>query len=135
MPRTISQNLKVTLAKASGQVTGSGTGTIFDTQGFHSVMFALLMAAVAAADEDNTLAFSVEEGDSALGYDFEAVAADRLLNQYTLDSTGDASAAHKFGVTVGTKRYMRLKWTETGTVDATFGAIAVLGHPEVAPVS
>jgi hypothetical protein len=128
-------NVGVTLGKASGQVTATGAGTIFDTKGFHSVMFAILLAAVAAADADNTLAFTAEEGDSALGYDFVAVPTDRLINAYTLDDTADAASVKKMGVATGTKRYMRIKYTETGTVDATFGVVVVLGNPEERPVA
>jgi uncharacterized alpha-E superfamily protein len=54
----------------------------------------------------------------------------RLIN-----ATTQASSAAKFGVTKGTKRYMRLVFTETGTFDGTFGALAVLSGARHAPVS
>lgn len=128
-------NIKTSLAKASAQVTGSGTGVVFDTQGFHSVTIALLIAAISAADADNTLTFSVEEGDSALAYDFVEVPAARVLSAAVINATSQAQSVKKYGVVVGTKRYMRIKYTEAGTFDAVFGAIAILGHAEDMPVA
>lgn len=135
MSKSIVHNFKAVQGRANAQATASGTGTIFDTQGFHSVAFLVDMKTVAAADADNNLAFTVQEGDSALGYDFEDVAADRLISAYTLNATDDAGSIFKFGVTMGVKRYMRVKFTETGTADATFGVIVILGNPEEMPVA
>lgn len=131
----IVNNIGASLAKASAQVTATGAGTIMDTAGFHSAAFLIILAAVAAADADNTLAFTAEEGDSALGYDFAAVPSTRLINAYTLDDTADAQSVKKFGVIIGTKRYIRVKYTETGTVDATFAVVLVLGNAEERPVA
>lgn len=131
----IVNNIGAILAKASAQVTASGTGIVIDTAGFKSAAFLIMFAAVAAADADNTMAFTAEEGDSALAYDFVAVPATRLINPYTLAATATAQSVKKFGVILGTKRYIRLKYTETGTVDATFGAVAVLGNPAERPVA
>lgn len=133
--KSIVNNIKAVLGKASAQVTASGTGLIIDTTGFHSLAVLITLAAVAAADADNTLAFSAQEGDSALGYDFADVPADRLISAYTLDDTADAQSVQKFGVIFGTKRYIRVKYTETGTVDATFAVTHILGNPEEMPVA
>jgi hypothetical protein len=131
----IVNNVGVALAKASAQVTASGTGIILDTKGFHSLAYLITFAAVAAADADNTLAFAAEEGDSALGYDFVAVPTERLINAYTLNSTATAQSVQKFGVIPGIKRYMRVKYTETGTVDTTFSVTLLKGNPEERPVA
>lgn len=136
MMKSISQMIGPAIAKASAQVTGNGTGTlILDVKDYKSVAFVIYPTAVAAADADNTMAFTVQEGDSALGYDMADVASDRYQDTYTCNSTAHANTVKKVGVSVGNKRYMRLKWTETGTVDMTFSSIAVLGGPAEAPVS
>lgn len=136
MMKSISQMIGLAIAKASAQVTGSGTGSlILDVKDYKSVAFVIYPTAVAAADADNTMAFTVQEGDSALGYDMADVQSDRYHDSYTCDSTSDANTVHKVGVSVGNKRYMRLKWTETGTVDMTFSSIAILGGPAEAPVN
>lgn len=135
--RDLVNNLKVTKAKATGQVTATGNGgVVIDTQGFQSLMFAILISAVAAADADNKLTFGVEEGDVADGSDLTAVTdTDRLLGSAVINATTDDELTLKLGFVLGTKRYVRLAYTETGTFDGTFSAIAILGHPNHAPVA
>lgn len=135
--RDLLNNVKVTKAKATGQVTATGNGgVVIDTQGFGSVMFAILISAVAAADADNKLVFGIEEGDLSDGSDLTAVTdTDRILGSAVIDNTADDEKTLKIGLAIGTKRYVRLAYTETGTFDATFSAIAILGHPMHAPVA
>jgi len=135
--RDLVNNVKVTKAKATGQATATGNGgVVIDSQGFQSLMFAVLLSAVAAADGDNTLTFGVEEGDASDGSDLVAIAdTDRLIGAAVVNATTDDEKTLKLGVSIGVKRYFRLTFTEVGTVDATFDAVAILGHPNHAPVA
>lgn len=134
--RELVHNVKVTKGQATGQVTASGTGVTIDTQGFGSIMFAILISAVAAADADNKLVFGFEEGDASDNSDMaEVTDTDRIIGSAVINATTLDEKTLKIGLALGTKRYVRLKFTETGTFDGTFSAVAILGHPLHAPVS
>lgn len=141
--RNLVNDIKAISVKASGAVTATGASDIIDTQGYHDITWLLNLTAVGAADADNTLTFSVQEGDSALGYDFVAVTRtgvvhvpNQLLNPLVVDDTTDfAATLQMIGFTPGVKRYCRLIWTEVGTVNVTFSGIALLYGAEDMPVS
>lgn len=136
--RDLYNNLKVVKAKNSAQVTGTGEGIVIDTAGFGSILFILSTAAITTADGSNHFAFSIEEGNVADGSDMAAITdTDRILGTLPVinHATNFDDVTLKFGALIGTKRYMRLKWTETGTADGVFGATAVLGNPNHAPVA
>ena len=134
-------SLKFSRAFASAQVTGDANSSlVIDTQGYQGmVAFVFLIAAVAAADGSNYCTIKVEESDSdsfATGNVMVTDTAERIVGtQVVINATSMANSTAKFGVTIGTKRYMRLVFDETGTFDGTFGAIAVLGGARNAPVA
>jgi hypothetical protein len=130
----ILNNLKFTKAKATGQVTASGTGEVVDLAGFKSVAFAILISAVAAADASNYLTFTVQEGSASDGSDMADIPAERILGSAVINNTAQDEQTLKIGA-ISDKQYVRLKWTETGTADVTFSAIAALGNPNHAPVA
>lgn len=132
-------NINATMAHASATVTATGNGdTILDlrTLGCETVTFLIPITAVAAGDATNYLTITVVEGDdSGLsdGTDVSSTEPNRLVTAgpgttYTplaINATGMAGTVKKLGFKVGTKRYCRLRFTETGTASATFSAVAV----------
>jgi hypothetical protein len=131
-------NIKVTRAFASAQVTGDTNGLIVDTQGFQQLTILALIAAVATADADNKIAFEAWESDDDDFSDGSEVqiTGDRLISSpIVINATSMANSAQKMGVALGTKRYVRLQLNETGTADATFGALFVLSGARHKPVA
>ena len=110
-------------------------GQIIDRQGFNSVEYIINIGSV--ADADATFAVLLEEGDASNLSDAVAVADKYLLGnkalagfQFDSDNT-----VRKLGY-IGTKRYTRLTITPTNNSSAAlFSAVAVLGHPAVAPTA
>lgn len=136
--REIYNNLKVVKAKNSAQVTGTGESAVIDTAGFGSILFILSTATITTADGDNTFVFSIEEGDQADGSDMTTITdGDRILGELPIinHASNFDDVTLKFGAIIGTKRYMRVKYTETGTADGVFGITAILGNPNHAPVA
>jgi len=133
-------NVSVQRAFASAQVTGdTNSSLVVDTQGYEAIMFVFLIAAVAAADGSNYLTVKVEESDDntfAAGVTVVTDDSARIIGtQLVINATTQASSAAKFGVSKGTKRYMRLVLDETGTFDGTFGALAICSGARHKPVS
>jgi len=137
-------SLKPELAKASSQITATGSSsTIIDMKGFSEALFIILSTVVAAADGSNFLTFSLEHGDQANLSDAADVAAPDVTAQGISGSVG-ASFALNATTTVGycgkiqykgQKRYVRLKYTETGTFDGTFSAVVLKGEARNLPVA
>jgi len=114
------------------QVTGAVTGETIDTQGYQSIMFSILLAAVATADGSNYLTITLYEGDASDMSDESAVAAAYVQGSAVINNTALANTIKEIGYT-GYKRYLRLKIAETGTADASMSAIAIKGDPLVTP--
>lgn len=129
-------NAEAVPALASAQITATTNGIVVDTLGYNNVLFAILSAAFATGDDDNYFTASIQEGDETDLSDAAAVPAARVLGTAPVfnDTTLDASSVFQLGAKCGTKRYMRLVLTETGTADLTVGAVALLGGPRTAPV-
>lgn len=115
-------------AASHANITASGTGDIIDVSQYEDVKFVILTATTTTADGSNTLTFSIEEGDtpSTLA-DAAAVASDRVHGSAVINAASQDNVVLTIGATVGIKKYMRLKWTEVGTTDTNWGAIALLG--------
>ncbi len=135
MKRDLVNQIAVRNAFTAAAVTATGNGAIVDTQGFDAVAFLVAFTAVGAADADNYLTFSVKESDSSTFADGGTeITSPRILGTLPVINT-TALTPRKFGVVLGTKRYLRLTFTETGTASATFGVLAALGSPLHAPAS
>lgn len=120
----------VSVADNTAQVSG-----IIDTRGFGSLEFLIAIGSV--ADADATFTVLVEDGDSATLTDAAAVADAQLLGTEALAGFqfDDDNEVRKIGY-VGNKRYARLTITPVGNASAALlSAVAVLGHPAVAPVA
>jgi len=131
----IANNVKFSAAKGAGAVTASGQGSVVDTSGFQSVAFGILVGTVTTADASNYFTFTVQEGDLSDGSDMADIPTNRIIGSAVLNAAGQANSCLKIGA-IPAKRYVRLAWTETGTLaSAEFGAVAALGNPNHAPAA
>lgn len=128
---TVSQVISpVSVADTTAQV-----GTIIDRQGYESLTY--LIATGSIADADATFTVLLEEGDESDLSDASAVADVDLLGTEALAGFqyDDDDATRKLGYT-GSKRYTRLTITPVANASAALlSAVAVLGHPNVAPTA
>lgn len=111
------------------------TSQTIDRQGYESLSF--VIATGALSDADATFAVSVEHGDLANMSDAAAAAAADLIG--TAADAGftfaDDDETRKIGYK-GTKRYVRIKITPSNNSGAAnVAAVAVLGHPHIAPTA
>lgn len=131
--RDLHNNVKIVPAIDPAAIrTGNAvtTGATIDTSGFESVEFAVQSGAIT----DGQFAISVEDGDQANMSDAAAVAAADLIGAAPTLLATDDSVVKKVGYR-GTKRYVRIKATQTGATTGGFvAAVAILGNPRSAPV-
>jgi hypothetical protein len=133
--------LGLQIAKVRANLTGdNNSANVVDLAGYLGpVMFAIYLEAVATADVSNYFTVKVEESDDntfASGVTVVTDTATRIIGtQLVVNATSMAVSVKKFGVTMGTKRYMRLVFDETGTADMTVSAIAILGGARNKPVA
>jgi hypothetical protein len=110
-------------------------GQIIDRQGFDSLEY--VIATGSLADADATFTALLEEGDASNLSDATAVADTDLLGTEALASFifSDDDKVFKLGYK-GHKRYTRLTITPANNASAgLLTAVAVLGHPSVAPTA
>ena len=110
-------------------------GQIIDRQGYSSLTFAI--AAGSLADADATFTVLVEHGDAANLSDAAAAPDSDLPGTEALAgfTFSDDNATRKIGYR-GDKRYVRLTITPAANASAAlFGAVAILGHAQLAPTS
>jgi hypothetical protein len=108
---------------------------IIDLAGFNSLLFLILIGAL--ADADATFTVLVEHGDDAALGDAAAVADEDLMGTEALASFrfDDDNEQRKIGYK-GAKRYVRLTLTPANNAgNADIAVVAVLGHAEVQPQS
>lgn len=121
-------NVSAVLALASAVQSAAVDGNAIDTRSFGSIVIAVNTGAIVGAGD---FGVKLQESDvSASGY--TDVAADDVLSN--APATLAASSAYKLGYR-GTKRYVRLALTKAGGTSIAAGAVAVLGHPAIAPVA
>jgi len=121
--------------------TEAGTalvGQIIDKKGFESVTYVIATGSI--GDADATFTVLLEEGDAAAMGDAAAVADADLLGTEALASFifSDDNKCFKLGY-IGSKRYTRLTITPSGNSGtpsaALVSAVAILGHPAIAPTA
>lgn len=136
--KDLHNNIAVKTAMAITATTGNAaiSGTAIDRQGFSSVEFVASLGTITTAG--TKYAIEVQESDTTTSGDFTAVAdVDLLGTNASVGFDGDTEAGFvkKIGY-VGIKRYVRVKVTPAGNTGAsTFGVVAVLGHPALAPTA
>lgn len=122
-------NSKVAQAIVPAVATAAANGATIDLQGFGSALFAVNTGAVAG---DGDFGVKLQESDTTTSGDFKDVdAADQIG---TVPATLEANAAYRVGY-IGSKRYVRLATTKAGGTSIALGAVAILGHPAMAPVA
>ena len=127
----LANEITVQAAFSQAQVTGdTNSSQIVDLLGVYQVAFVFNVSALAAADASNYLTVKVQETDSATFADAGDITtvtdtAARIVGTQLVLNATTQTGPHVFGVTVGTKRYLRLVLDETGTFDGTLCAVAV----------
>ena len=131
-------NLGVETAIDPETYTATVSGDIIDLALFESVTFTVITGAVTTADGSHYFTFTLNAGDdSALSDGATVTASTGLLGSNLVinnASTQDDVCVGKMGY-VGSKRYIQLVATETGTATALFGAVVIRGNARHMPVS
>jgi hypothetical protein len=128
MRRDLYSNIGTALAISPAVKSAAGDGITIDTKNFSSVAFVITTGAIASAGD---FGVSVQESDAS-GSGFAA--ADAEFVDTNAPATLAADSTYKVGYR-GNKRYVRLQLTKAGGTSIALGAVAVLGHPHVAPVA
>ena len=112
------------------------TGTVIDTKGYGSVTFILNTDAIAAGDLNAQLLIN-EDDASGFGSSNAVADADLIGTEAaTQIGTGAADDRTKRIGYNGSKRYVRCDLTVTANTGTdVVGCIAVLGHPQSAPIA
>lgn len=120
----------VSVADTTAQV-----GQIIDRKGYDSLTYVIATGSI--ADADATFTVLLEEGDAANLSDAAAVADADLIGTEVLAAFqfDDDNETRKLGYK-GSKRYTRLTITPVNNASAAvLSAVAVLGHPQIAPTA
>jgi hypothetical protein len=126
--RDIMSLLDAVEALVAAQITGDTNGVIVDTHDYNAVAFLIQVAAASTLTSSHYFTITAEEGDAANLSDAVVIpVARRLGPAVVLNDTGIANSVISTGYAKGTKRYMRLVFTETGTADVNLSALALLG--------
>lgn len=107
--------------------TAAADGTTIDRQGFDSLLFIVNTGAISGDGE-----FGVKLQASADGTTWADADAEDVIG--SIPATLAANSAYRVGY-IGSKRYARLAVTKAGGTSIALGAVAVLGHPNMAPVA
>lgn len=132
MEKDLHNNVDERNALNAAAITTNTTtvGNIIDTKGFESVV----LAAILGVRTDGTYTLKLEHGDdSGLADAADVAAADRLGSLTAMNASNQVA---RIGY-IGKKRYVRLSIVSTGVTTgvAAAGALALLGHPQYAPVA
>jgi len=110
-------------------------GEIIDKSGFESLTYVIATGSI--ADADATFTVLLEESDASNMASATAVADADLLGTEVLAAFqfDDDNETRKLGY-IGSKRYTRLTITPVANASAALvSAVAVLGHPQIAPTA
>ena len=128
-------DVKRVISPVSVADTTAQVGQIIDRKGFDGLTY--LIATGSIADADATFTVLLEEGDASNLSDAAAVADADLIGTEALAGFqfDDDNECRKLGY-VGSKRYLRLTITPANNTSAALlAAVAVLGHPSLAPTA
>jgi hypothetical protein len=128
-------NIKRVISPVSVADTTAQVGQIIDRQGYDSLTYVIATGSI--ADADATFTVLLEDGDVSNLSDAAAVADAELIGTEALAAFqfDDDNECRKLGY-IGNKRYTRLTITPVANASAALlGAVAVLGHPNVAPTA
>jgi hypothetical protein len=135
--REIQTTTDVDLTDTLAARTATFTGATIDTFGCNAIDVFFLTGTVTTADASNYFALGLQEGDASDASDMAACALADLI----IDGVPAPSALPRINATSaksdkvvtrisyrGTKRYIRIVGTETGTASAVIGAGTLRGH-------
>lgn len=127
-------------------VSATGNSGDLDLQGFNSAEFLIDVGVDAGAglDANNKLVFTLthadDDGTGSAG-SYANVAAKDVLGVtpssgvvLTVDALDEDDTLYRVGY-IGDKRFVKLTWTETGTVSVPMSVVLVKGHPNDGPTS
>lgn len=126
--RDLASNIAVVTALPPAVQAATINGVAVDTLGFGAVAFVLNTGAIVGAGDFGA---RLQESDVS-GSGYTDVAAGDLVGAF--DATASADATEKVSY-VGHKRFVRLALTKAGGTSIAAGAVAILGHPDHAPVA
>lgn len=130
-------NIKVAKAINPAALTGTSTPISVDRLGYESVLAVVQTGAMTTVDSSNYFEFTLVESDD--GTTFTDVADSDVIGSTVnlivkCDAAGDANGTFVLGYK-GSKRYVSVLATETGTSSIIAGATIVLGSNANAPVN
>jgi len=136
MLRTLKAILKPVLLQAPIAVTSTGTSDAVNLADANSLMLLVDVGSFDFGTDDNLSLSLLESDELASGYT-DVAAADMIEPEAgtvakILDAAGDKNAVHAIHYK-GSKKFVKLKYTEAGTVEVVLGVTAVLGNNEFQP--
>ena len=132
--------VKRVLSPVSVSDTTAQVGEIIDRLGYDSLTYVIATGSI--ADADATFTVLLEESDAANLSDAAAVADADMISQ-TAGTAPETAAGFRYDSDdqvrklgyIGNKRYTRLTITPAANTSAALlSAVALLGHPDSAPV-
>ncbi|TCM57833.1 hypothetical protein C8J36_102636 [Rhizobium sp. PP-F2F-G48] len=124
-------DMKAVQAIAPAVLAAAATGAAIDLSGFDSAVLVVNTGAIVASGD---FGVKLQESNTTTEADFADVApADRLG---AIPATLTANTTYRLGY-IGSKRkrYIRAVVTKAGGTSIAVAAVAVLGHPAIAPVA
>nr|WP_196107494.1 MULTISPECIES: hypothetical protein [unclassified Ochrobactrum] len=121
---------KAVQAIAPAVLAANTNGVSIDLKGFDSALFVINTGAIDAAGD---FSVKLQESDTGTSGWTDVEAADLLGS---VPATLAANAAYRIGY-IGSKRkrYVRAVATKAGGTSIAAGVVAILGHPNIAPVA
>lgn len=129
MSKDLRSNVDVIHSLIPAVRTTTATGSTVDRQGFYSATVIIIAGAVSGAGSTTP---SLLESDES-GANFTTVGAGDLIGNFSA-ITNVANVIQRVGYR-GTKRYLRVVGTVSGTHEVAYAGTVVLGHPRHAPVA
>jgi hypothetical protein len=143
MPNRETYNTKsVVTLRPPTAITATGTSNYVDTIGFDSVLLLVSVGDLGSVDASNLLTFEVQEATAtpASASSYSQVAAAELdgdidtNGEVVIDAAGDESKTYAIAY-LGDARYLRVVYTETGTISGNVAVIGVLENSSREPAS
>lgn len=135
MRKDLKSNIGAVLMKEPVNMAGAtGNSDLLDTSDCEGVEIDVIIGVLTGVGAANYLTPSLEECDITEGDDFTTVDADDMIGAFTkVDAADEDGLIQRVGYT-GTKRYVRVALTYTGTITAgVVGVIGILGYSKEAP--
>ncbi|ALK09498.1 hypothetical protein [Blastochloris viridis] len=120
---------KAVQALAPAVVSASGDGSAVALKGFDSALVVINAGAIVGA---GAFSAKLQESDTTTSGDFTDVAAADQIG--TLPTVLAENTAYRVGYR-GSKKHIRVSVTKASGTSIALSAVAILGHPALAPVA